>query len=69
MGLNPGLLVCALFPFAMKIPLGVFVAWVFAFFSIAIKSNCDVIPLVVFIPRGVESKGAQLIEIFWCPKY
>ena len=30
-----------------------------------IESIGDVFPLVVFVPRGVESKGGQLIEIFW----
>ena len=33
-----------------------------------IKSLGDVVPLVVFVPRGVESKGDQLIESFWRPK-
>ena len=30
-----------------------------------IKSIGDVVPLIVFAPEGVESKGGQLIEIFW----
>ena len=38
------------------------------FFPIRIESNCDVVPLVVFIPIGLESKGGQLIELFWRPK-
>ena len=38
------------------------------FVPILIESNCDVIPLVVFAPIRVESKGGLLIEIFWCPK-
>ena len=33
-----------------------------------IESIGDVVPLVVFVPKGVESKGSQLIEIFWRPK-
>ena len=28
----------------------------------------DVFPLVVFIPRGVEFKGGQLVELFWRSK-
>ena len=27
------------------------------------------VPLFVFVPRGVDSKGGQLIELFWRPKY
>ena len=38
------------------------------FFLIGISSTCDIFPLVVFVPTGFESKGGQLIEIFWCPK-
>ena len=68
MGLNPILLGHAIYLFATTIPLGVFVAGVLAFFKIGIKSNCDVILFVVFIPRGDESKVGQPIEIFWCPK-
>ena len=34
-----------------------------------IESLGDVFLLVVFVPRGVESKGGQLIESFWRPKY
>ena len=33
-----------------------------------IKSIGDVVPLVVFVPKVVESKGGRLIEIFWRPK-
>ena len=29
-----------------------------------IKSLGDV---VMFVPRGVNSKGGQFIELFWCP--
>ena len=29
-----------------------------------IESLGDVVPLVVFVPRGVESKGGRLIESF-----
>ena len=38
------------------------------FFPIGIDSIGDIIPLVVLVPIGVESKVGQLIEIFWCPK-
>ena len=38
------------------------------FVLIGIDYNCDVVPLVMFVPIGVESKGGQLIEIFWRPK-
>ena len=34
-----------------------------------IKSIGDVVMLVVFVPRGVKSKGGRLIELFWRPKY
>ena len=27
------------------------------------------VPLVVFVPRGVESKVGQIIGSFWRPKY
>ena len=30
-----------------------------------IESIGDVTPLVVLLPKGVESKFSQLIEIFW----
>ena len=33
-----------------------------------IESIADVVLLVMFVPKGVESKGSQLIEIFWRPK-
>ena len=45
-----------------------FVAWLLDFPPIGIKSNCDIVPLVVFVPIGVDSKGDRLIEIFWHPK-
>ena len=32
-----------------------------------IKSIGYVIPSVVFVPRGVESKVGRLIELFWHP--
>ena len=34
-----------------------------------IKSIGDVVLLVVFVPRGVESKRGRLIGSFWRPKY
>ena len=34
------------------------------FVPIGINSIGDVVPLVVFVPKGVKSKGSQLIEIF-----
>ena len=33
-----------------------------------IKSIIDVVPLVVFVPKGVDSKLGRLIEIIWRPK-
>ena len=33
-----------------------------------IESIGDFVPLVVLIPIGIESKGGQLIELFWHPK-
>ena len=33
-----------------------------------IESFGDVVPLVMFVQIGVESKGSRLIEIFWRPK-
>ena len=39
------------------------------FFPTGIESVGDVVSLLVFVPRGVESKGGRLIESFWCPKY
>ena len=39
------------------------------FVPTGIKSVGDVVPLVLFIPRGVESKRGWLIELFWRPKY
>ena len=34
-----------------------------------IKSISDIVPLVVLVTKGVKSKGGQLIELFWRPKY
>ena len=34
-----------------------------------IESIGNVVPLVVFVPKGVESKSGQLIETFCRPKY
>ena len=69
MGLNPASLVCALSIFSRNyvglvsgVGSGVFVPTV-------IKSMGDVFPLVTLVPRGVESKGGRLIEVFWRPKY
>ena len=39
------------------------------FVPTGIKSISDVISLVVFVPRGVESKVGRLIEIFSRSKY
>ena len=39
------------------------------FVPTGIDSLVDIVQLVVFVPRGVESKGGRLIESFWCPKY
>ena len=49
------------------------------FAPIEIEAIGDVVPLVMFVPRGVQSKGGQLIGIeskgspliepFWRPKY
>ena len=38
------------------------------FVLIVIESISEVIPLIVFVTIGVDSKGGQLIEIFWRPK-
>ena len=38
------------------------------FVLIVIESIDNVVLLVVSIPIGVDSKGGQLIEIFWRPK-
>ena len=38
------------------------------FVPIEIESVGDFFQLVVFVPRGVDSKGSQLIESFWRPK-
>ena len=37
-------------------------------FLTGIESIGDVVPLVVFLPKGADSKGGRLIEIFWHPK-
>ena len=39
------------------------------FVPTGIESIGDVFPLVVLVPRGVQSKGGQLKELFWRPKY
>ena len=38
------------------------------FVPTGIKSLGDVVPLVVFVPRGVESKCGRLIGSFWRQK-
>ena len=38
------------------------------FVPIGIDSIGDVVPLVVLVTIGVDSKGGQLIEIFWRSK-
>ena len=82
MGLTPGPLVRVNFLFALmnplimletllvvlKNPLVVSVAWGVSFFLTGIESIGDVVPLVVFLPKGADSKGGRLIEIFWHPK-
>ena len=35
------------------------------FFPIEVDSKCDVFTFVMFVPIGVESKGGQIIEMFW----
>ena len=35
------------------------------FILTVIESIGEVVPLAVFVPKGVESKGSRLIEIFW----
>ena len=39
------------------------------FVPTGIKSIGDVVLLVVFVPRGVDSKRGRIIELFWRPKY
>ena len=81
MGLTPGLMVRALFLFALKNPLVmletllvvlinllvVSVAWGLFSPPIGIESIGDVVLLVVLVPKGFKSKGGRLIEIFWRP--
>ena len=38
------------------------------FVPIGIESTSDVVPLVVFIPKVVDSKSGRLVELFWRPK-
>ena len=35
------------------------------FVPIGVRSKCDVVTFVVFVPIVVESKGGQLIEMIW----
>ena len=38
------------------------------FVPTGIESIGDIVMLFVFVLRGVESKGGQVIQLFWCPK-
>ena len=76
MGLTPGPLVHALFLFALKNPLVVFttllvvfVAWGLVFLSPQESSQLvTLLRLFLFVPKGLEPKGAELVEICWRPK-
>ena len=35
------------------------------FIQTGVESKCDIFVFFVFVPMGVESKGGQLIEMFW----
>ena len=67
---SPG--TCAL-PFSSSKSVGIVCEYVGHVFGIGsgifvltgIKSIGDIVPLVVFVPKRVESKGGRLIEIFW----
>ena len=65
MVLTLGPLVRAFFPFVLTNMLDVLVAWSLECFSNKVKSKCDVVTFVMFMPIEVKSKGCQLIEIFW----
>ena len=66
MGMTPSPLVRVLLPLVLMIMLVVTVAWGMAFFFQKDLSPIgDVVKFVLFIPIGVESKGGQLIEMFW----
>ena len=65
MGLNPGPLVRVIFPFFDKSVGRVIGLGSSIFFSIRVDSKCDGVTFIVFMPIGVESKGGQLIEMFW----
>ena len=66
MGLTPGPLIRALFPFVFDDFFGCVIGVGSSiFFSIGFDSNCDVVKFVAFVPIVVESKGGQLIKIFW----
>ena len=41
---------------------------VWCFVPTGIESIGDVLPLVMYVPKVVDSKGGWLIEIFWRPK-
>ena len=58
MGLTPGPLVRALFPFVFYYSVGSIIGVGYSiFFQIRVKSNCDVVMFVVFITIEVKSKG------------
>ena len=76
MGLTPGPLVCALFlSFSGKSvgSVGKSVGGVSGvgscvFVLTGLKSVGDVVLFVMFVPRGVKSKGGRIIELFCRPK-
>ena len=39
------------------------------FVPIEVDPKCDAVDFVVFMPTGVNSKGGQLIEMFWRSNY
>ena len=64
-GLTPGPLVRVLFPCTLTNQLVVLVDYVLVSFSIGVESKCDIVTFVVSVPIVVDSKGGQLIKIFW----
>ena len=67
-GCEPGSAGTCTFPFCFYDSIGrVSGVGSVVFFPIGVDSNFDVVPLVEFIPIGVESKGSRLINIFWRP--
>ena len=75
MGMDPGPHGTCAFPFCSGKPVGCVDESVGTvcgvgsgvFVRTGIKSIGDVVPLVAFVPRAVESKGGRLIELFWRP--